>query len=55
MDLSDGRIDDVAIGACVQADGYDTSRLRQRVAYGRVGVPLQATTYTLPEPLVGGP
>ncbi len=48
MDLAEGVIDEAPVGACVQADGYDTSRLRQDVEYRNVGVPLQSTTYELP-------
>jgi hypothetical protein len=50
MDLHVGFITRVPIGACVQQDGYVVSRLADRVEYRDVGVPLQATSYTLPEP-----
>lgn len=49
VDLSEGRIASSPIGACVQADGYDSARLRDRVRYVDVGVPLQATSYALPD------
>lgn len=55
MDLAMGEVSSVAVGACVQADGFDTARLRSAVAYRDVGVPLQATTYALPSPVTLGP
>jgi hypothetical protein len=39
------------VGACVQQEGFETSRLRDRVEYRDVGVPLQSTSYDLPEGL----
>ena len=54
VDLHDGEIDEAPIGACVQVEGYDTSRLRDNVAYkDGLGAPLQATSYSLPEPATG--
>jgi hypothetical protein len=48
VDLSDGAISRSAIGACLQVPGYDVERLHHDVRYEDVGVPLQATSYTLP-------
>lgn len=48
MDLARGAITVAPVGACVQVDGYDASRLRNDVQYREVGVPLQATSYALP-------
>jgi hypothetical protein len=50
IDLHDGTLARAPIGACVQVDGYDTARLRDRVAYVDVATPLQATSYDLPDP-----
>ena len=53
VDLHHGEIDEAPIGACVQIE-YDTSRLRDDVAYkDGLGVPIQATSYSLPEPVTG--
>jgi hypothetical protein len=49
MDLLNGLIDTAPVGACVQQVGFDTSRLRHDVEYVNVGVPLQATSYDLPD------
>jgi hypothetical protein len=54
MDLSNGVIDHAAIGACIEADGYDVERLHRNVLLRDVATPLQVTTYTLPT-LVTGP
>lgn len=51
LDLAMGRIDTAPVGACVQVDGYDTGRLRVQVEYRDVDVPLQATSYALPDGL----
>jgi hypothetical protein len=51
LDLANGVIDRSMIGACVQLDGYDTSRLQVGVEYRDVGVPLRATSYELPSSL----
>jgi hypothetical protein len=48
VDLESGVIDRAAVGACVQQDGYDTTRLQDGVEYREVGVPLRATSYELP-------
>jgi hypothetical protein len=48
IDLHQGTITGAPIGACIQAGGYDSARLRDRVEYRAVGTPLQATTYLLP-------
>ncbi len=50
MDLSYGFIDFAPIGACVQQEGYDFSRLNSHVQYrSGLGVPLRATSYPLPD------
>lgn len=49
IDLHIGYVTRSPIGACVQQEGYDFRRLDDRVAYRDVGVPLQATSYELPE------
>ncbi len=51
MDLEDGILRSAPIGACVQVDGYDASRLRRNVQYVDVGRQLQATSYSLPAAL----
>jgi hypothetical protein len=43
LDLADGTIRDVAIGACVQVDGYDLERLTRTVLYVGTDVPVQTT------------
>lgn len=48
MDLAHGVVSHADVGACVQVPGFDPERLHADVAYEDVGVPLQATTYTLP-------
>jgi hypothetical protein len=48
LDLTSGVIDRSMVGACVQQDGYDTTRLQSGVEYRDVGVPLRATSYELP-------
>jgi hypothetical protein len=50
-DLESGTIDRTAIGACVQLDGFDSTRLQSGVEYRDVGVPLRATSYELPREL----
>jgi hypothetical protein len=51
LDLTGGVVDRSAVGACVQLDGYDTTRLQSGVEYRDVGVPLRATSYELPASL----
>ena len=53
LDLESGVIDRAMVGACVQQDGYDASRLQNGVEYRDVGVPLRATSYELPSSLEG--
>src|SRR5207247_8167004 len=53
VDLSEGTISTSPIGACVQVDGFDGARLRDRVRYVDVGIPLQATSYALPDVVPG--
>ncbi len=48
MDLENGVVASVPVGACVQVDGFDTARLHDHVAFVDVDVPLQATHYALP-------
>ena len=54
LDLESGVIDRSMIGACVQVDGYDTTRLQHGVEYRDVGVPLRATSYEVPSDLPSG-
>ncbi len=54
LDLESGVIDRSMIGACVQVDGYDTTRLQHGVEYRDVGVPLRATSYEIPSDLPTG-
>jgi hypothetical protein len=49
MDLHDGEIRGSDIGACVQAEGYDLSRLMDGVAYRDNGTNLDAVTLPVPE------
>jgi hypothetical protein len=51
LDLQSGVIDVSMVGACVQQDGYDTTRLQNDVEYRDVGVPLRATSYEIPSTL----
>ncbi len=48
MDLDTGVVATSPVGACVQTTAFDTARLHHAVTFVDVGVPLQATTYTLP-------
>lgn len=48
MDLMLGTIASTPVGACVQVPDYDAERLHQGVRYVDVGVPLSATSYSLP-------
>ena len=51
IDLAHGIIARAPIGACVQLQGFDSERLRNDVEYRDVDVPLQATSYALPDVL----
>ena len=51
LDLVTGLVDRASIGACVQVDAYDTSRLMHDVEYRDVGTATMATTYVVPTPL----
>ncbi|MCZ7681299.1 MAG: hypothetical protein M5U28_21930 [Sandaracinaceae bacterium] len=51
VDLFDGEVARAPIGVCMQAVDYDLSRLTEGVRYLDVGVPLQATSYELPDEL----
>ena len=53
VDLASGVVSGAAVGACIQVDGYDITRLASDVAYRDVGALLQATTYPLPEAFAG--
>ncbi len=50
LDLAHGVVRHADVGACVQVPGYDVERLHVDVAYEDVGVPLQATSYPVPDP-----
>jgi len=54
-DLTNGEIAGAAIGACVQVDGYDLSRLTTSVAYHDNGTSLQTTELPVPEPVAPTP
>ena len=54
LDVESGAIDRSMIGACVQQEGYDTTRLQHGVEYRDVGVPLRATSYEIPSALPVG-
>ncbi|HJL18919.1 MAG TPA: hypothetical protein RMH99_24865 [Sandaracinaceae bacterium LLY-WYZ-13_1] len=49
LDLRDGVIRDVSVGACVQVDGYDVTRLADGVVYEAVGTGIQTTSHHVPE------
>ena len=49
LDLHHGVVSHAMIGACVQVDGYDTSRLADDVRYTDVGASLQATMLPVPD------
>ncbi len=51
LDLRRGTVRGAPVGACVQVEGYDSTRLRDAVQYIDVDVPLQATSYSLPPAL----
>jgi hypothetical protein len=51
LDLRDGVIAANSIGACVQQDGYDLSRLSTNVRYSDNGTSLDATMLPIPMPL----
>jgi hypothetical protein len=50
MDLTNGRVARNPIGACVQIDGYDLSRLTSGVDYLDNGISLDTTTLPIPAP-----
>jgi hypothetical protein len=53
MDLHYGFIDFAPIGACIQQDGYDAERLHDHVDYrSDLGVPMRATSYSLPDDIL---
>ncbi|RLB54191.1 MAG: hypothetical protein DRJ42_09805 [Deltaproteobacteria bacterium] len=51
LDLQSGAISEMAIGACVQEDGYDLGRLSHDVAYYDNGTNLDSTMLPVPSPL----
>jgi hypothetical protein len=53
--LADGEVRRAAIGACVQADGYDLARLTSGVAYRDNGTNLESTRLPVPEPITASP
>jgi hypothetical protein len=50
LELLDGEVRQNTIGACLQVDGHDTSRLTERVRFVDNGVNLQSTDLPIPEP-----
>lgn len=48
LDLSDGVVRESILGACIQSDGYDLSRLQSDVAYVDNESSLQVTTLPVP-------
>lgn len=56
LTLRDGVVEHNEIGACVQIDGYDLTKLMQNVAYRENTTTIDATSLPVPEPLQpGGP
>ena len=49
LDLSEGVITNASIGACVQVEGYDVSRLAQGVAYRETDTSIQTTAHYVPD------
>lgn len=52
LDLRNGLVTGASIGACIQVDGYDITRLMQDVIYRDNDANLDATTLPVPDPLV---
>lgn len=50
LELRRGAVEDNPIGACVQVDGYDVSRLEEGVVFRDNDINLDATELPLPEP-----
>jgi hypothetical protein len=50
LDLARGVVEGSAIGACVQVDGYDLSRIQQDVSYRDNDINLDSTTLPTPTP-----
>jgi len=48
LDLSEGEVSGCAIGACIQADGFDFARLSDRVAYHDNGATFDSTHLPVP-------
>jgi hypothetical protein len=53
MDLAVGEVVDCAIGACIQVEGYDVSRLSADVAYRDNVANLAATSLPIPQAAEG--
>jgi hypothetical protein len=51
LDVASGLVTGNEIGACVQVDGYDLSRLQTGVVYRDNGTNLASTTLPVPEPV----
>ncbi len=51
LDVANGLVTGNEIGACVQVDGYDLSRLQTGVVYLDNGTNLSSTTLPIPEPV----
>lgn len=50
LDLHDGWIADVSVGACVQVEDYDVSRLADDVVYDQAQTSIQLTEHAVPAP-----
>ena len=48
LELASGMVSEAVIGACVQVDGYDLSRLTDDVAYSATGTNLDTTMLPVP-------
>ncbi len=51
LDLTTGEITDSELGACIQVEGYDLSRLTESVEYRDNGTSLDATSLPVPSPV----
>ena len=49
VDLTRGEIRGASVGACVQVDGYDVSRLTDDVSYVDTDTSIQTTSHYVPE------
>jgi hypothetical protein len=50
LDLRDGLVSEAEIGACIQVDGYDLSRLMEDVVYRDNTVNADTTMLPVPDP-----